>query len=269
MDAVRVAEWRGSTVEEWRARWGVPALHVFASVGSTNDVARALAEDGAPEATTVLADAQTRGRGRRGRVWHADPGRSLILSMVVRPRTPGAESVLSIRLGLAVARAIESLTPLAVRIKWPNDLLIDSRKVGGMLCEGVVEGERPAFVVAGTGVNVLQHDDDWTGPLAGFATSLAARTDRAPDMDRLAGAVIGEWLPALDRAGNRLSADELAAFHQRHALQDRAVTVDGEPGGVVQGVDPDGALRLEHEGRTRRVVAGTVRPMDTEAGERS
>ncbi len=270
MDGRALHEWRGAAVETWRARWGVPELHILATVGSTNDVARALALSGAPEGTTVLADEQTRGRGRRGRTWHAEAGRSLILSMVTRPRCQGAESVLSLRLGLATARAIEAVMALAVGIKWPNDLIIDGRKVGGMLCEGVVEAGRTAFVVAGTGVNVREPAGDWPAELAGRATSLAERAGSAPDVDALAGRVIGEWLAALGGTPDRLSSAELEAFGRRDVLRGRVVTVEGDASGTVVGLDPDGALRVVRDGITGRIVAGTVRPLETtEEGERS
>ncbi|MDX1673874.1 MAG: biotin--[acetyl-CoA-carboxylase] ligase [Longimicrobiales bacterium] len=261
-------EWHGRAVEEWRRAWGVPTLRVYESVGSTNDIARGMAEDGAEQGSTVVADEQTRGRGRRGRVWRSDPGQSLILSMVARPRSLEAESVLSIRLGLAVARAIEEIAPVAVGLKWPNDLMIDGLKVGGMLCEGAVEGERPAYVVAGTGVNVLQPDDAWTGALAGRATSLAARHGAAVSIPRLAGRVVQEWLRVLDRREGRLDPVELDAFRARDVLRGRRVTVDAEKRGVARGVEPDGALRLAgDEGRSTRVVSGTVRVVEPDAGE--
>lgn len=256
-------------MEAWRADWGLPALEIHAAVDSTNDVARARAEAGAPQGATVLADEQTQGRGRRGRVWRSDPGQSLILSMVVRPDTMGAESVLSIRLGLATARAIEEVAPLAVGVKWPNDLLVAGRKVGGMLCEGALSGDRPSFVVAGTGVNVLQPDRVWSGGLAGRATSLAARADRPVAVPELAGRVIARWRAVLDAPADTLSLQELEAFRDRDVMAGRAVRVDGEPAGVVQGVAPDGALVLaDPEGRARRVVSGTLRALEPDGRER-
>lgn len=261
MTGRELAAWYGTAVEEWRGRWGVPRLRVFETVGSTNDVARELAIAGAPEGTTVLADQQTRGRGRRGRAWRSQAGQSLILSMIARPGAQGAEAILSLRLGLAVARAIEAVTPLVVGIKWPNDLMLHGRKVGGMLCEGAVVGDRVAFVVAGTGVNVLQ-DDDWLPPLAGSATSLAAWVDRAPDIPELAGRVVAEWQEALTRGGERLGPDELEEYDRRDVLRGRRVRVDGEITGTAQGIDPSGVLRLDDKGTPRRVLAGTVRIAD-------
>ena len=261
--------WHGRPTEAWREAWGVPALRVYRSVGSTNDVAWTWAEAGAEEGATVVADEQTRGRGRRGRVWRSDPGRSLILSMVIRPDSLGAEPVLSLRLGLAAARAIEEVAGLAVRVKWPNDLVVDGRKAGGMLCEGMVRSDRPAFVVAGTGINVLQPDDAWTGELAGQATSLAARAGEPVSIPTLAGRVVARWRAVLDAPADTLTTAELDAFRDRDALAGATVTVDGESAGVVQGIAPDGALLLaDARGRARRVRSGTVRAVDTETGER-
>lgn len=261
MDAMEERDaWHGRAVEAWRQAWGVPALRVFETVGSTNDVAREMADDGAPEGSTVIADRQTRGRGRRGRAWRSGPGQSLLLSMVVRPSSADAESVLPIRLGLATARAIEQVAPVTVGMKWPNDLVVDGRKVGGMLCEGVVEGERPAYVVAGTGINVLQPDDAWPADLAGRATSLAARARELVSVAELAGRVTTAWLDAVKDREGPLSQDELDAYRERDVLAGRRVTVDGRAGGVAQGVESDGALRLRHErGGSRRVLAGTIR----------
>ena len=269
MNRAELRQWHGAAVTDWRARWGVPELHIFAAVGSTNDVARNLAHGGAPEGTTVLADAQTRGRGRRGRSWQAEPGQSLLLSMVVRPGSQGAESVLSLRLGLAAAQAIEAITPLAVGVKWPNDLMVGGRKLGGLLCEGVVEGSRFAFVVAGVGVNIHQQDDDWGATLAGQATSLAIRMDAAPEVPDVAGEIVARWLGALDVPGDRLRPDELVALAERDVLQGRAVEVDGRPCGVARGVDPEGGLRVERQGALERIAAGTVRLTETEEGEGS
>ncbi len=257
--------WHGRPVAEWREAWGVPALRIYRAVGSTNDVAWAWAEQGAREGTPVLTDEQTEGRGRRGRIWQSAPGQSLLLSMVIRPATMGDEALLSIRLGLATARAIEAVAPLAVGVKWPNDLQVDGRKVGGMLCEGATQGGEPAFVIAGTGVNVLQPDDVWTGELAGMASSLTARAGSPIAIPELAEEVVARWREVLERPDDTLAPAELEALRDRDVLAGRAVTVDGEPAGVAQGVAPDGALLVaDPAGRARRVRSGTVR---TDSGD--
>lgn len=252
--ARRLRDWHGEAVETWRARWGVPELRVYRTVGSTNDVARTRARAGAPAGTTVLAGAQTRGRGRRGRRWVAGPGQSLLLSMVTRPAT-AAGAVLSLRLGLAAARAVEERTGLAVGIKWPNDLLVDGRKIAGVLCEAMTEGDRLAFVVAGIGINLQPPADGWPGELVGRASSLAE--EGAPvRLPELAGRVVATWLDALERDGP-LGDDELDGLRRRDVLRGHLVTMDGVRG-TAAGIAPDGGLRLDTGDGIRTVVAGTV-----------
>lgn len=261
-ERVEVRLWEGEPVHVWRDRWGLPELRVFKTVGSTNDVAREMAEAGAPEGATALAETQTRGRGRRGREWASHDQQSISLSMVIRPKDPGSESVLSIRLGLASARAIEACLPLAVGVKWPNDLMVGDRKVGGILCEGVLEGDAVAFVIAGHGINVHQPDHLWAGELAERATSLAESTDAEIDRLALLGRIIEEWLAVLNRPADRLSAEEVAEFDRRDMLRGRSVTVDGAPAGVVEGVEAEGTLRVRQEGVPGHVVSGTIRHLD-------
>ena len=119
-----------------------------------------LAEQGAPAGTAVLAEAQTGGRGSRGRAWHSPPG-GLWLSVLYRPPSPAGVELLSLRLGLLVATALEAAAPAApVALKWPNDLMVGDRKVGGILCEARWQGESLAWVAAGLGLNVTNDIPD-------------------------------------------------------------------------------------------------------------
>lgn len=255
-DDVPAERWHGETPAAWRERWGLPTLLIFRSVGSTNDVARAIAEAGAPHGSAVLADAQTRGRGRRGGSWHAHPGHGLLVSVVLRPRAAAA-AVLPLRIGIAVARAVEAFAPVEVGIKWPNDLLVGDRKLGGILCEGALEGAATAWVVAGVGINVLQRDDQWPVELRGAATSIAAAAGVAVDMPTLAARTISAISMAPDSPV--LGPAELAELELRDALRGRAVTVDGRPAGEAAGIDPAGALVVRDGARTRRITSGTIR----------
>lgn len=257
--AIHAAAWHGEPPAVWRERWGVPDLRIFASVGSTNDVARALAEAGAPTGAVVLADEQTRGRGRRGRSWVSAPGHSLLVSFVLRPDGP-VTGVLPLRVGMAVGRAIEAETGITPGIKWPNDLVLDGRKVGGVLCESASAGGRTAFVIVGIGLNVLQSDDAFPPELHGLATSLAAAAPGSVSMPGLAGHVVSEVSIAAARASDVLSASELQELRHRDVLRGRAITLDGTPVGRAEGVDESGALLVRHDGALRRVLTGTVRP---------
>jgi len=133
---------------------GRPA-HVFGSVGSTNDVARDLAGLGAPEGTLVITDVQTAGRGRLDRSWIAPPGSSLLFSLLFRPATrPELAMGLTMVAGLACAEAVEARTGLRPGLKWPNDLMLQDRKLAGILTEAETVGDRISSVVVGVGLNV-------------------------------------------------------------------------------------------------------------------
>lgn len=264
-DAGRAALWHGEAETAWRQRWGLPDLRIYRSVGSTNDVARGLAEAGAPARTVVLADEQTSGRGRRGRSWTGDADRSLLLSMILRP-TASLTAVLPLRVGLAAARAIEAEAGCVVGIKWPNDLVMDGRKVGGVLCEGALEGARTAYVVAGVGVNVLEPDGGWPAELRGVATSIAAETGRPIAIPALAGRLVAELSIAAAIGGGALGPDELDGLRERDALGGREITRDGIPVGRAAGVAADGRLIIRRDGATDHITSGTIRL--AEAGER-
>lgn len=262
-DALLADRWHGDPPEAWRDRWGIPALRIYTRVGSTNDVARDLAEEGAPAGTTVLADAQIRGRGRRGREWLDSPGRSLLLSVVLRPDPDGAAddpaAALPLLAGLAAARAVERVTGVALGLKWPNDLLIRGRKVGGVLCEGASEGGRRVHVVVGIGINALRQDHAGA-PDGGATTSLEAEGGRV-SIPALVGAVLREVL----RVGwtSEIPPDSLREIRERDVLSGQEVTVDGRAAGRGRGIDRHGALLVERGGRTHRIISGTVRTAGT------
>src|SRR5262245_33209045 len=128
-------------------------LHYFGEVGSTNDVALALAAAGAGEGTAVLTDQQRTGRGRLGRTWFSPPGAGMYLSVIVRPGDADWLSLTTLAAGVAVARAVASVSALPIGLKWPNDLVIGRpwRKVGGVLCESAGSGSEIDAVVVGIG----------------------------------------------------------------------------------------------------------------------
>lgn len=253
--------WEGRTVEEWRAAWGLPRLAIYPAVTSTNDLARELAEARAPAGTTVMADHQSRGRGQRGRSWIAPPGQGVLLSVVLRPALTGeatVPSVLPIRVGLAVARALEEVTGLRLSLKWPNDLVVGDLKVGGVLCEGVV-GAGEFLGVVGVGINVRQQPADFPPDLDPPAASLRM-LGHSGDRATIAGAVVRAVAALGLQAARLLDAAELREYEHRDILRDRCVTVDGAPAGIAQGLTPDGALVVVGDAGTLTVRSGTVRP---------
>lgn len=266
MEPLELDRWMDDDVEAWARRWGVPALRIFRRVGSTNDVAREMAEAGAAAGTLVLADEQTNGRGRRGRPWSAPPGASLSMSMVLRPPTPGAARILTLRLGLAAARGLDPLLPVHVGLKWPNDLQLGGKKLGGILCEAVAMKDRVSYVVAGIGLNLRRPDGGWAPALEGRATSLAeaaAPIATPAVVDR----VVAAWLDVAATPVTALSARERSDFDERDVLRGREVSVDGRPAGTADGVTASGSLRLRHQHGTSERVAGTVRTLNPLPGE--
>jgi BirA family biotin operon repressor/biotin-[acetyl-CoA-carboxylase] ligase len=225
-------------------------------VDSTQAVAFGLAVDGAADGTVVVANSQAAGRGRRGRVWLDEPGASLLLSVVLRPRLElGRLPLLSLAAAVAVAEALVEVAGLAPRLKWPNDVLVGGRKIAGILLESRL-GPAP-LVVLGIGLNLTQRA--FPPVLAGRATSVALETARAVDRERLLEAL----LEALDRRRADLERGALAEVLQRwRTLSDtlgRTVTID-DVHGVAADIDEAGALVVaDGDGRRRLVVAGELR----------
>ncbi len=210
---------------------GSPRLHLR-SVGSTNARARELAEGGAPHGTLVTASEQTAGRGRQGRTWVTPPGTAIAASVILRT----FDDLLPLRAGLAVA----DLAGDAARVKWPNDVLLDGRKVAGIL----VEARAPDWAVVGIGVNVTGVPPE----VADIATSL----ERSDVEEALA-----ELLDALELRVAQPAAEVVAALRERDALLGRRVRWSGGEG-VGAGIDASGALLVETAGGTIALSAGEV-----------
>jgi BirA family transcriptional regulator, biotin operon repressor / biotin---[acetyl-CoA-carboxylase] ligase len=218
---------------------GRPRLHLRETT-STNDRARTLAEGGAPHGTVVTAGAQTAGRGRQGRTWIAPPGRAILLSLIVRDPDP----LLPVRAGLAVA----DLAGSGAMIKWPNDVLVEARKVAGILVEA-----RPlqGWAVAGIGVNAALTEADFPPELRGRAGTLGRRPE---DVE----AALAELLAALERRLAEPPAATLAALRALDALLDRPVAWGGGQG-IGAGIDDAGSLKVRApDGSITVLEAGEV-----------
>jgi BirA family biotin operon repressor/biotin-[acetyl-CoA-carboxylase] ligase len=219
---------------------GTPRVH-HRVIDSTNRRARELAGAGAPHGTVVTAGAQTAGRGRQGRSWLAPPGSAVLMSLITREldeRFP----LLPLVAAVAVADACESLAPVACRIKWPNDVWIERRKVAGILVEG-----RPAdgWAVLGIGLNVSS--EALPAELRSIATAVDAGIEPA------LAAVLGELRGWLGKAG----AEVLAAWRARDALRGERVRW-AEGAGVAAGIDDSGSMLVETGDGVVALAAGEV-----------
>jgi len=246
-----------------RGRFGDP-LYYFSETGSTNDVAAALAERGAPEGATVVAAAQTAGRGRFGRSWFSPPGAGLYASVVCRNAT--AAPLLTLAGGVAVADAIRVATGLPVQIKWPNDVVVQSgvparrRKLAGVLAEGSSGADGLQHVILGFGINL--RPAAYPPELVDRATSIEAELGRPPD----GRAVLAETLVALAALFERLAAGETDPVLTRwRALAPSAQgtlvrwdTPAGARSGTAAGIADDGALLVNVAGRIERVISGEL-----------
>lgn len=231
---------------------------------STNQVAFKMAEGGAAEGTVVIADAQSAGKGRLGRIWLSPEGVNLYCSVVLRPAiAPMAACQLTFLSVVAVARAIQDCTTLQPQIKWPNDILINGKKVAGLLNEMNAETEKVNFVVLGIGVNLnLKMSSISESLLRHPATSLLE--EGGVEVDRLA--FTRSLLTELDRLYDVFLREGegpvRAEWLERSAIQGRSVRVsqgEREFTGVVQGVDSFGALLVQlSDGRIETVLSGDV-----------
>jgi BirA family biotin operon repressor/biotin-[acetyl-CoA-carboxylase] ligase len=232
-------------------------LAVVATTGSTNDDARAAAREGAPHGAAFVADAQTEGRGRSDRRWHSPAGENVYLSVLLLPRELIASPALSLAIGLGVAAVVDAhLDPPRARIKWPNDVYVDDKKVAGILVEASSQGAAPPAIVVGVGLNVLgrRFPDGFAAP----PTSLALAGGHDLARERVAAeliAAIGERFAAFAAAGLPSLLPELRA---RDWLCGRRVTV-GDVAGVAAGIDAEGRLLVDDGAAFHAITAGEVR----------
>jgi len=238
-------------------------IRVFESTTSTNDVIEKLAHDGVKEGVVVLAESQTRGRGRLGRQWMSPAGKGLWFSVLLRPDLPPqATTQLTVASATALRRALAAETGLRPEIKWPNDILLSGKKVCGILTELSAEVDRVKYVILGIGVDVNLNTADFPAELRDSATSLKAELGKALSRAELAV----EILRQLDADYAKVIAGGFAAiadeWEEHCTTIGRQVTIragDREVRGRAESLGEDGALlvRTEH-GHLERVVGGDV-----------
>ena len=241
-------------------------LHYLVQTSSTMDDARRLAEGGAPHGTVVVADEQTAGRGTKGRIWVSPPGQSIHTTLIVRPDIEQLKRM-SIVSPVAATDAVRATTPLEPTIKWPNDIQMEQRKMGGILIEAEWREGRPSYALIGIGLNVNFDPAPWATQIDRPATSLmielGARQEREP--------VFAALLNAFEACYNQSGTQELHdTWVSRLNTLNREVTITLASGEAIQGtavgVDGAGALLVETEsGERRTFIAGEVTLRETGA----
>ncbi len=235
--------WLGLDGVTLAARLGLPRVEAVGVLGSTMDAAHELAAGGAPAGTLVVAEEQSAGRGRGGRVWTSGPGAGLWMTLVERPRSADGIDVLSLRVGLRLAPVLERWTVAPIRLKWPNDLYVDRRKLAGVLIEARWRGAHPDWVAIGLGLNLVAPPD------LAAAALLGARAET----------VLAEVVPALRAAAfahGPLSTGELAEFARRDLAMGQRVSSPAE--GLVRGISSAGELLVETDSGITPHRAGSL-----------
>ena len=242
--------------------WAGHPICFYDTIDSTNLQAAKNARDGAVQGTLIVADCQTAGRGRRGRQWSSPAGANLYFSLILKPDyAPNQAPMVTLLMGLAVAEAIREHCHAEAYIKWPNDVVIDGKKVCGILTEMSLEGTKIAHVVVGVGINV--GEQSFPEELAPAATSLAEQCGSVPDRTKLLVGILQSFEKIYD---SFLAQGNLEGLMERYNVllvsRDREVRVldpKGEYRGIARGISETGELLVElGDGKVEKVYAGEV-----------
>ena len=247
---------------QMNTKWMGRHLVYLPETDSTNIQAAKLAREGAPEGTLVVAESQTAGKGRRGRSWSSPSGSSIYMSFLLRPDIPPyCASMITLLAGMAAAKAVCQVAGLEAQIKWPNDLVVNGKKICGILTEMSAEMERIHYIVTGIGINVNQME--FPEEIRDKATSLWIEGGKRLNRSQLIAAVM-EWfeqyfeqfLETKDLSGLKEAYEEMLANRNREvSVLDPASPCQG----ICRGIDKGGELLVElPEGQIRKVVAGEV-----------
>jgi BirA family biotin operon repressor/biotin-[acetyl-CoA-carboxylase] ligase len=238
-------------------------LKLLDSVPSTQDELRRLAEQGAEEGTLVIAEQQTSGRGRMGRTWVSPSGKGIWMSLLLRPPVPlPLTPQLTLLAAVALSRAITRIVPVTIGIKWPNDLLVNGRKISGILLESAAEDERLRYVVVGLGVSVNLDPEDYPEELLVKAVSLKMASGNFVNRSELIASILQEFEQLYELYLEQGFAP-IRALWEAHAVtlnkQTSLYTPQGHVEGIPRGLDEMGGLQVELEdGSFRTIYSGEV-----------
>jgi BirA family transcriptional regulator, biotin operon repressor / biotin---[acetyl-CoA-carboxylase] ligase len=236
-------------------------LHWFAEVGSTNDVAKRLAEEGAAHGEVVLAEAQSAGRGRRGRNWTSPPGRNVYLSVVLRPDLPTARATeMTLLAAVAVCEVVRE-AGVSSRIKWPNDVLAGGRKLAGILTELAADPDQLQWLVLGVGVNVNLRAEEVPAEIRDIATSVAIERGQPVPRALFAAALLSAleaWLDRHAADGFEVVREAWKAMSDTLGREVRVRVAGADLEGLAEDIDEAGALLVRTSSGLTRVLAGDV-----------
>lgn len=239
-------------------------ISLLDEVDSTNDEAARQLAAGRTAPFVILARQQARGRGRLGRAWHSASSSNLYASFAFRPSVPPARmTIFTLWMGVAVCELIANFAPLTPGLKWPNDILFDGRKAGGMLTEARIDADQIRDLVFGLGLNVNGPAGGWPSDLAHRATSLAEQAQAPLDINRFTAALIGRVLLAYEQFADGEHAKTFADLWQRYdVLRGKPIALlqgTRRIAGTAQGIDDEGSLLIRSaHGRLQRFHAGDV-----------
>ena len=241
----------------------VAGVHYFPAVGSTNSLAFHLAVSGASHGEIVVADAQTKGRGRLNRVWQSPPGANLYVSAILRPRIePAKAPQITLMAGVAAAELLSGYCPEGVSIKWPNDVLVRGKKACGILTEMKASAGAVDFIILGIGLNVNMDREDFDASLHDTATSIQIETGTAQDRLDVIAKLFGfieKRYRVFVQSGFAGLRNAWLGFADILGKPVRVVHHGESQDGVVEGIDDDGAILMRlNDGSVQRVIAGDV-----------
>lgn len=248
-------------------KWAGSKLYYFDVTGSTNNDAKRLAEEGASHGTVVVADIQNAGKGRRGRKWQTLPGTALSFTLLLRPEfSPDKASMLTLVMALSVAEAVGDVTGIEASIKWPNDIVMNKKKICGMLTEMTMtpEMDEIQYIVVGAGINVNNCSiEEFEEEIRTSATSLRIETGRQVDRAGLLEKVLVRFEENYGIFLETLDLSRLREAYQKHlqgvGCEVRVLDPAGEYTGISQGINDKGELIVVKENGERvQVYAGEV-----------
>ncbi len=236
---------------------------VYDEVESTNTIAYELLKEGYPTGTVVIADRQTKGKGRLGRSWISPAGKNIYMSFALRPNiTPKYATLITLTSVVACTTALRRYSEIPVLIKWPNDMLIDHKKIGGILTEMKIEGEKIKAAVVGIGLNINMTENDIPEEIKEIATSL--RLCKGEEFSRalLIAEIIKEfdkWYQLLEKKNRKTIIDRWMALSGTIGKQVKIILSDRELVGLAEAIDEEGRLIVKlQDGKYEKISAGDV-----------